>query len=337
MNLLVTGATGFLGKHLVQKLLQEGHKLILFVRQKAKAQKVFGELLTNSASISFLEGTLTEESLEQIPQVDAIIHSAAYLSFDPAQQTETYQTNVIGTKALLERAKALGSPKFFYISTAFTLGEELDGHEQLYSTDRRFVNEYERTKCIAEHLVCEYSTHFPTSIIRPSIIIGDSKTGEANTTFGLYGLLRAADIFRRRLSRSQGWDAQTQTLLCDPAVTANLVPVDYVADVVATALQHGQANTIYNVTNPNPPRQGDIFELIKERLSFPNLQIRPFSYAGPLTPESQQFNSPLSVFKSYWHRSIRFDSTHTKEMLAKAGKQELDLDLATLRFIIQSY
>ncbi|MFP3381741.1 SDR family oxidoreductase, partial [Bacillus sp. SIMBA_069] len=77
---------------------------------------------------------------------------------------------------------------------------------------------------MAEHLVFSHSDKMEVVIVRPSIIIGDSRTGEADTNFGLYGLLKGLCVLKRRASRTAGWQNQTYRMRLDVNVQTNLVP-----------------------------------------------------------------------------------------------------------------
>ncbi|MGG1658348.1 SDR family NAD(P)-dependent oxidoreductase [Brevibacillus sp. NRS-1366] len=92
MNILVTGATGFLGKKLSQDLVNEGHTLFLVVRNEKKASQLLHSFADiHRSRVHVLLGDVSKKSLgitghaaQQIRQkIDAIYHMAAYLSFDP--------------------------------------------------------------------------------------------------------------------------------------------------------------------------------------------------------------------------------------------------------------
>jgi nucleoside-diphosphate-sugar epimerase len=345
VRILVTGATGFLGGHLVKRLLEQEHELLLLVRKKRKLEKVLGELFErHRGRITILEGDVTAERLglsaaevEACGVVDAVYHLASLLSFDPADRERTHQANVVGTERVLAFAKATGVRKFLYVSTAYTLGLALNGVEELYAPEREFVNEYERTKCLAEHAVMRERSSFSVIILRPAIVVGDSRTGEAETSFGLYGLLRGMEILKRRESRKPGWEQRTYALVCPPHESSNLVPVDYVCDVLLAALEHGEDGKIYNITNEKPPVQELVFRLAKEALEFPNVFLCPEAKIGELSPEERAFNEPLQVFAKYWSRTITFADENTQGLLRRAGLKALRMDEAMLERIIRGY
>jgi nucleoside-diphosphate-sugar epimerase len=346
MNIFITGATGFLGKRLVSDLLAEGHKLFVLVRQMRKAENLLSSLREDQRrSVYIIEGDITKQQLGiSIPtlnelrnNIDAIYHMASYLSFDPGKREETIKINIDGTRRTLDLCQFIGCPKFLYISTAYTLGEDVLGKEALYSLDRSFVNTYEETKCHAEHIVTSYNQKMDVMILRPSIIIGDSVTGKAETSFGMYGLLKSVQLLKRKISRNPEWQKNTYHLLLDRNVTSNLVPVDYVTKVLISALYNGENGKIYNITNPNPPTQDSVFKAIVEVLDFPNIKVKHFKYAGQLNDMEKAFNESLSVFRSYWSRSILFPCENTTELLLRSNKELLNMDYSMLKRIVGGF
>jgi nucleoside-diphosphate-sugar epimerase len=346
MNLLLTGATGFVGKRLIQELIKDGHDLFLLVRSEYKYKSLINSLSPQEAkSIHAIYGDITSENLNVSDlaldglkgKIDVLYHMAALLSFDENRKNETFSINVNGTKNVLEFAKDIAVSKFIYVSTAYTLGKNTYANETLHDCNNAFVNPYEESKCATEHLAFEYSNYFDVSIMRPSIIIGDSVTGDADTTFALYGLLRGLKLLKRKVSKQNGWKDTPIRLIIEPGTASNIVPVDYVAKVLTHGLNYAEPNKIYHITNPNPPTHEAVFEVIKEILDFPNLELAPNATIGELSEIEQFLNLPLEVFHDYWNRTITFETVNTKNLLKNAGGNELDLTIETLKHIIKAF
>jgi nucleoside-diphosphate-sugar epimerase len=344
LNILITGANGFLGKKLSLKLLEQGHELYLLVRSRKRLDAFMqGEGSDFSRQIHILEGDVTEEHLglnrelmnSLKGKLDALYHSAALLSFDEKDRDKTYEVNVGGTENVLKLALEINCPKALYISTAYTVGTEIVGAEALYSADRRFVNPYEASKCEAEHLVYTFRDKLDIVILRPGIIIGDSRTGEADTNFGLYGFLKGIKILKKRAKRRQ--DGQSCRIFLDSEVAQNFVPVNYVIDTLDAALIHGVNGGIYNITNPNPPLQSDVYEIVKEVLDFPQLEMCVPGSSAEMTNEEKAFHESMSIFHSYFQRTIDFPSDNTENLLAAAGIPMLQMDRDVLKRIIAGY
>ncbi|MDQ0351468.1 nucleoside-diphosphate-sugar epimerase [Alkalibacillus filiformis] len=344
MNILITGATGFLGTNLVQRLVNENHHVYLLVRNKQKLEGVYNQIPHHRHDqINVVEGDLLDEGLGISPdtaiqlkgKIDAVYHTAAYLSFDESERDLVFNINLKGTERVLEVAKQLQVKRFIHVSTAYTLGESTEGHEKLHSIDNEFVNAYEESKCHAEHLVMSYKDDLDVIIVRPAIIIGDSSTGEADTTFGLYGILRTVQLLKKRAERKQ--DKQSYRLLIERDTVSNLVPVNFVIDILALSLTSGEPGTIYHATNPNPPTNGEIFKAIKHGIGFHQVEIVSYEDEHLITEEEKKLNQPLEVFKQYLNRSITFDRTNTKKLLSEVNQEDLNMDEQVLLRIIQGF
>ncbi|MGI8314945.1 SDR family oxidoreductase [Halobacillus mangrovi] len=343
MKLLLTGATGFVGKQLTLRLLNEGHEVYALARNERKAEKLLDavpkELQSNlfiiNGDISKKQAGVSDEKIKELKNhIDTVYHIAAFLSFDEEDRELTFKVNVDGTRNILEFAKEIGVKNFFHVSTAYTLGDKLYGKEELHSVHNTFVNSYEESKCYAEHLVFEYTDHFNVNIFRPSIIVGDSKTGEAESTFALYGVIRSFEILKKRMSRQKQESNHNIRFLCESEAAQNLVPVDYVVDVLTAGLEHAEKGTIYHMTNSNPPTNQFVFETLKEELDFHKVELVPISYANQLTEQELKFNEPMRVFHRYLEKTLTFDDSNTRELLKKSHMEPLHMDKTMLKTII---
>ncbi|GAE25362.1 male sterility C-terminal domain [Halalkalibacter wakoensis JCM 9140] len=346
MNIFLTGATGFLGKKLISKLIKQGHFLYVLVRNEKKfAGLLKGNTAIEKQQIVAVYGDITNPSLVKDHtvinvmenKIDTVYHMAALLSFDEEMKKETFSVNVDGTRNVLEFSKRIGVRKFIYVSTAYTVGKGVIGREQLYSTEQEFVNYYEQSKAVGEEVVFSYKNDFETMIMRPAIIIGDTKTGEADTNFALYGLLKGIRMMKRIISKNDFYKTKSFRVVFASETNSNLVPVDYVADVLAVASEHGEKETIYNITNPNPLSNQTVFNIIKKTLQFPNLEIGSIDGEYELTKEELMLHEKMRVFEEYLSRSIEFDSQNTRTLLKAASLEELDLNEAVFEHMLLSY
>lgn len=346
MNIFLTGSTGFVGTRLVKELLAEEHNLYALVRTEEKAKKVLEKLPPNAKNqITFLYGDITEQGLglsdEQkerlVDNIDVVYHIAAYLSFDPSEKERTFAINVEGTRNVLEFAKDIKVKKFFHVSTAYTLGTSPFGAEELHPINNTFVNYYEESKCHAEHLAVEYKDVFDLSIFRPAIIIGDSVTGEADTTFALYGILKGLSFLKKRTKRNPELLTKPLRVICSKDNGSNFVSVDYVVKVLHAGLKEAEKNKIYHIVNMNLLTHDMIFDLLKETIGLPNLEMVPLDFDGELGREEKILNDSMEVFHEYFRKDVAFDDTNTKELLARINDSPIYLDEKLLGNIISKY
>lgn len=347
LNIFLTGATGFLGGKLIHHLIedQENHLFVL-ARNNTKAEALRSTLSPeNQERITFIKGDITTEQCDLAEEdllklknnVDIVYHLAALVKFDVELRDELFQINYEGTKHVLELANQCEAKSFFHISTAYTVGKNEIGKEALYPLNNEWNNPYEESKAKAEHLVFSYKDQMDVSIFRPAIIVGDSKTGEADSHFTLYGFMRALDLFKRRALRKAKGEAQRYRLVASKTGTSNFVPVDYVADILALASKKAQKNTIYNITNPNPPTNQEILSMLKDALDFEQLSVVEDHKQYELSPEEQQLNQMIQVFLVYLETHITFEDENTQELIHDTDIEHLNMPPETVRMIVEAY
>lgn len=114
MRIMVTGGTGFIGYHTVERLLEAGHEIVLLVRDEKKMRGLFADRIKH-----FVVGDLKDEAAinQALDGCDAVIHIAALVSIDAADEEYIYQTNFNGTKRVIGGAVKLGIKKIIYVSS----------------------------------------------------------------------------------------------------------------------------------------------------------------------------------------------------------------------------
>jgi len=347
LNIFLTGATGFLGGKLIHQLMEDpNNHLFVLARNTKKAEALRSTLSSEDQNrMTFIQGDITKEhcglSDEDLGmlqnQIDTVYHLAALVKFDLELRDDLFQINYEGTKHVLDLAVHAGAKRFFHISTAYTVGKNEVGKEELYPLDNVWNNPYEESKAKAEHLVFSYKKKMDVSIFRPAIIVGDSKTGEADSHFTLYGFMRALELFKRRALRKAKGEEKQYRLVASKEGTSNFVPVDYVADILALAYKKAEKDTIYNITNPNPPTNQEILQVLKDALNFEQLSVVEDYKEYELTPEEQQLNQMIQVFLVYLETHIRFEDENTQEYLRDTDIEHLNMPPETVRMIIEAY
>ncbi|WP_167578641.1 SDR family NAD(P)-dependent oxidoreductase [Jeotgalibacillus proteolyticus] len=344
MNIMITGATGFVGTKLVHSLLEEGHTIYPLVRSAQKKDQIMSSISKEQQSrVHPVIGDITQQMLGIDPDVqnklegkiNILYHTAAFLSFDPADREKTFFVNVQGTQHALDLAKSIDIPAFYHISTAYTLGMQDFGKEELHSLDRSFVNDYEESKSHAEHLVWQEREKLKISIFRPAIIVGDSNTGEADTTFALYGLLKAIMLLKKLIIRGRIDSDRSIRLLCNGEASNNVVPVNYVVDVLTAAALYANPGMIYHIANNHAPKNDQVMEWIIDISGVHQLSLT--NNSADLTPEDAVINEPMSVFHSYLSRTVTFDDTNTKELINQSGKPALQLSNEKYQRLIKTF
>ncbi len=171
MNILVTGATGFIGFKLTEKLASLGHTVHVLSRDPGKSG------MFRQERICFFAGNITdEESVRKaIKGCDWIYHLAASTEVWSKDRSAFYQPNVEGTRIVLEVAGEMNLKKIIIVSSAGVLGPSVNGVVD-ESMDREvpFFTEYEKTKWMADEITREYVkkglhaiTVYPTRVFGP--------------------------------------------------------------------------------------------------------------------------------------------------------------------------
>jgi thioester reductase-like protein len=310
---LLTGATGFLGRYLLRDLLLSGQRVAVLARDSrdGRAENRIKELLNFwGESLGrplpcpvVLHGDLSHAGLGFSPtdrnwlarNCQTVVHAAANLSFRSAPDGEPWNTNVNGTKALLQVAAEMKIPRWHQISTAFVCGKrtgliqetELDHGQQ-------FHNPYEKSKCEAEICVRE-AEGICATIYRPSVIVGDGRTGYTSSYVGFYRFLELAN---RLANLEKGQRRLPVRLRLRGDEPCDLVPVDWVSRAVVELLarpsEHGRT---YHLVSPLPATARFIQETASAELDIDGIElIGPKEVESPTRLEEML----LEGLQEYW-------------------------------------
>ena len=186
MKLLVTGYSGFVGKHLVDQLKKTEHELTLLGRKKPSENK----------QIQFYNFSLGDSSpeLQIASSIDVVIHCAAraHIMKDEVDDpiAEYRRVNVAGTLALAELAYKNGAKRFIYLSSVKALGESTEeGHKFSYNSPHNAEDPYGQSKAEAEAALIHYceTVGMEYVIIRPPLVYGKGVKANFASLYKLIG------------------------------------------------------------------------------------------------------------------------------------------------------
>jgi thioester reductase-like protein len=307
--ILLTGATGFLGMELLLRLLERTNRpIIALVRASddATASARLGCVLATlfppdmmpqgrvravAADLETPQMGFTAKARDALSaDVDTVVHCAASVQFClPIEQARAI--NVGGTRRVLAlAANAPNLDSVVHVSTAYVAGDRPGTyHEHEADIGQRPRNTYEQTKLEAERLVAESA--LPAAILRPSIVVGDSRTGWTPAFNVIYWPLQA---FARGLF---------PCVPADPDARADIVPVDAVADALheLTVATH-RTGTYHVVAGDDAVTTSELVALAADAFG----QSRPTFVRPGAAPEVED---RAGAFLPYFHVRGTFDAT----------------------------
>ena len=247
MKILVTGATGFLGKYVIEELLDHDYSIVAFGRN----EKV-GKAL-ESERVQFVKGDLSsiDELRQAFQDIDAVVHAGA-LSTAWGPWKAFYQANVIGTQNVLDLCREYAIKRLVYVSSPsiYAAGKDQFDIKECDAPTENHLNNYIRSKLASEKLFPNYPD-VPSIILRPR---------------GLFGVGDTSILPRvLRLSRKIGIP-----LIRGGEQLMDMTCVENVALAIRLALETPQAaGEVYNITNGEPRAFRNLIEETLRGLGYP--------------------------------------------------------------------
>jgi NAD(P)-dependent dehydrogenase (short-subunit alcohol dehydrogenase family) len=274
---LVTGAGGFIGKHLIDALVQRGKPIHCLVRASSEGDfralidkrwpSARSQLLVLCGDISEPLCGLSSEKVEELrDEVQHVFHLAALYEMTAGME-ESQRANVLGTRNACRLAEALDATLHYASSTAVAGDYVGFFREDMFDEGQKHGNPYFRTKFLAEKLVREEcQTRY--KIYRPGAVVGSSVDGAADKIDGIY---YAFKLIQRMRNALPSWFP----LVGFEGSELHIVPVDYVARAMdAIAHKENTASNCFHLTDPKPKSFGDALNLICEAAHAPRFDAR---------------------------------------------------------------
>jgi len=281
-SIFLTGFPGFIAERLLGRLARRDTQFFLlvqpqFVEKASEAiERISAETGTSLDNFAIIEGDITQprlgmsdEDLEIVrEETTSVFHLAAIYDLAIDQGT-AQRVNLDGTKNVNDLCRTLPNlRRYNYISTCYVAGKRRGRIQETdLEHDAGFRNHYEETKYLAELEVEKLKDDLPVTIFRPSVVVGDSETGETVKYDGIYyliqylrkapGLLRFINVGNRN-------------------VRLNLVPVDFVVDgIAALASDERAVGKTIALADPDPLTTAELFDAIAEALTKKRSVLTP--------------------------------------------------------------
>src|SRR5271165_1102183 len=282
MAYFVTGATGFIGRRLVERLLEQRQgKIYVLVRESSKERLEDlverWSVVVGSAAVGRvvpvtgdlrrpLLGVEQEQVADLQGKVTHFFHLAAVYDMTAPAERNT-AVNVGGTTHAVELARSLAVKHLHHVSSIAVAGEYRGVFsEEMFDEGQRLPSPYHRTKFESERIVRE-QPYVPWRVYRPGIVVGDSRTGEMDKIDGPYYFFKAIERMRHLLPE---W----VPLVGPDLGYTNIVPVDW----VAAALEHiahepDLDGGTFHLTDPRPQRVDDLLNSLASAAHAPRLAV----------------------------------------------------------------
>jgi len=341
MNYFVTGATGFIGRNLVQRLLKREGTVYALVRagSRGRLEELRTSFGPNGARVVPIAGDLAapglgvseEDLLTLRGEVDHFFHLAAIYDMTAGAEAQEI-ANVEGTRHAVELAGAIEAGCFHQISSIAVAGlYKGEWREEMFDQAEHLdTHPYFRTKHESERVVREECAR-PWRVYRPGIVVGDSRTGEIDKVDGPYYFFKLLQRARRVLP---AW----LPALGVEGGEINIVPVDFVADALDhIAHKPGLDGQVFSLTDPQPKSAGEVINLFARAADAPQATLRLDS--GVTDPATSLMSTGLRFFPpakrvvkaglgqlgipagmlTYVNYPTSFDSSNTEAALAGSG------------------
>jgi NAD(P)-dependent dehydrogenase (short-subunit alcohol dehydrogenase family) len=336
MSYFVTGATGFIGRNLVERLLEREGTIYVLVREgsRGRLEELRSRWGADPDRIVPVIGDLSQEHLgcedriqELKGEIDHFFHLAAI--YDMTADAETQRvSNVEGTRHAVQLAEAVDAKRFHMVSSIAAAGLYKGTFtEDMFDEAEKVDNHpYFQTKHESEAVVRE-ECDVPWRVYRPGIVVGHSETGEIDKIDGPY-------YFFKLLQRARNLLPQWVPGIGIEGRRINIVPVDYVVKAMdRIAHLDGLDGQAFHLTDPNPLTAGQVINAFARAAHAPEAAMRIDSKMFEFIPKqvrmgltmlppvkrfSDQVLADLGIPRSvlvYINYPTDFDSSKTQEAL----------------------
>ena len=362
--LILTGATGFLGGHLLAAFVERGDRVIALGRpsggqslnERIRSLLSWFALDDRRGQVETVEADfrMPRLGLEQkrydalCARVGPIIHCASDTRFSERKRDEITEANIHGLQHMLDLTAHSRAPFFHYVSTAYVAGKTSGCCPEELGDGVDFTNVYEETKAHAEHKVAARCglEKIPYTIIRPSIVYGDSRSGRSTRFNALYHPVRSLAQIREiylndiqyhggQKARACGISLQHGEVLLLPLrvfVTRrghlNLIPIDYFVAAVQSILEEKEAGAVYHLTTDAPTSIDELAAYCESYLKIEGIEIIEGAPDGiPRTPPEALFQKFINPYLPYMADSRSFDRRRTNRATAGLAPPDFRYDI----------
>jgi len=355
---LLTGGTGFLGSHIGANLLNRGTEVVFPVRDKnnvSGAERLKKILDWHGIDSPKKENVrLAGWKPEDFPSgIDRIVYCMSDTSFSERNRQQVWTANVDQLKEYIHTAIRKKISRFVYISTAYAAGKRKGPCPEAPVDNPDFHNVYEESKAAAEHMLLKHCREagIGLTIVRPSIVYGDSRTGRTLRFNALYYPVKTALFLARVYKddiREKGGEKADEAGVSidsegrvrlplrietgeDPGV--NLIPVDFFVRALFALMESDHREGIFHIVNPHQTRINDIIRFTQKQFDLSGIRgCGPEDFKkSPRNPLEHLYQRYLQAYLPYFRDHRIFLTSRSSPLLESRGITCPEFDEKTFR------
>lgn len=355
---IVTGANGFIGSHIVYRLLAEDSRVYALGRSTATIQwrdrviaalREVGNTTNSIGKLHCYEIDLndTEMRLDFVfsndfsPTETTLFHVAGDTRFTPSDLALQRSVNIQAAVNVINALKGKIAAAI-HVSTAYVAGNRTGLiREDDLDCGQNFRNSYEKSKFDAEVLLAEHCRKHEVALIvvRPSIITNDRESGNASTFTHLNALVEVISRIQGHYRLSDGQVVSKRVrLLADPEARPNLAAVDsIIPPLLRIAGSSASRGKVFHLCHPEPQSNVRLVELICEAFKIKGKLALEFleSISRPMSRTEEMILRSLKPYAPYLNSRCEFDLSHSRSIVPDYDSHFTQLDVSYIRKIIE--
>ena len=340
---LVTGATGFIGRHVVGRLLSAGRPVVVTARAcagvsaKERISRIFGSLagrLTGIVEVDLGDLRSVQDQFHALhSDIGTVIYCAGETSFFPDSTAAARAVQIDVPLALLDLLQARGLRCWAHVSTAFVCGQRSGIiYEEEGDVGQTFHNPYEGIKLESERQVAQACRNLGVDckIFRPSIVVGTAPATEGGKPSNLFLEFVRILTAVARLAGSQAIRIQGR-----PDAHFQIVPVEYVAAAIVQITHCPAGSGTYHLVVSNPPTQTEFLDMLTRHLGVCGARVLEERALSNPSPLEARLARMLTLYRKYLTQDVLFDDTCARQWLDRSGISAPRIDTAEIARLVR--